>query len=92
MLLLEVPHQNQKSAEKSLILVQQGLQHTLVAKYKKTWMDKGQSYAIEQMFRSQKKESMKKRKNYMKNIRESLKYTYNFFLSYIAAEKIIFPP
>ena len=55
-------------------------------------MDKGQSYAIEQMFRSKKKESMKKRKNYMKNIRESLKYTYNFFLSYIAAEKIIFPP
>ena len=62
MLLLEVPHQNQKSAEKSFIFGSTRITTYLSSEArKKTWMDKGQSYAIEQMFRSRNKERNKKK-------------------------------
>ena len=95
MLLLEVPHQNQKSAEKSFIFGSTRITTYLSSEAKKLGGKNRQSYVIEQMFRSRNKERNKKKETELYKKSRNLykkKYTFNFFPSYIAAEKIICPP
>ena len=95
MLLLEVPHQNQKSAEKSFIFGSTRITTYLSSEAQKKLGGKNrQSYVIEDMFRSRNKERNKKKEKelYKKSRNLYKKYTFNFFPSYIAGEKIICPP